>query len=193
MENTYTQSSLQSLSDTQIARSLDLRILNLNTTQGSYQFPRELQQSNQSSHAKSTGWRTLEYFAFITTIHIHPHCLLATTTLSYKEGSQACQHKHIPISRLQVRSRNSNPGYLEHYLGPFHLYACVANLFQLCSIFCDPMDCSLPGSSVHGIFQGRIMEWVAISFCRLSSQPRDQTHSSMSPALAGGFLTTSAS
>lgn len=48
MENTYTQSSLQSLSDTQIARSLDLRILNLNTTQGSYQFPRELQHSQIS-------------------------------------------------------------------------------------------------------------------------------------------------
>ena len=39
---------------------------------------------------------------------------------------------------------------------------------------CDPMDCSLPGSSVHGIFQARILEWVAISFSR-SSRPRDQT------------------
>ena len=38
---------------------------------------------------------------------------------------------------------------------------------------CDPMDCNLPGSSVHGIFQARILEWVAISFCRRSSQPRD--------------------
>ena len=35
--------------------------------------------------------------------------------------------------------------------------------------FCDPMDCSLPGSSVHGIFQARILEWVAISFSRGSS------------------------
>ena len=38
---------------------------------------------------------------------------------------------------------------------------------------CDPMDCSLPGSSVHGIFQARVLEWVAISFSRASSQPRD--------------------
>ena len=38
---------------------------------------------------------------------------------------------------------------------------------------CDPMDCSLPGSSVYGIFQARILEWVAISFSRRSSQPRD--------------------
>ena len=36
---------------------------------------------------------------------------------------------------------------------------------------CDPMDCRLPGSSVHGIFQARVLEWVAISFYRGSSQP----------------------
>ena len=41
--------------------------------------------------------------------------------------------------------------------------------------FCNPRDCSPPGSSVHGIFQARILEWVAISFSRESSQPRDQT------------------
>ena len=35
---------------------------------------------------------------------------------------------------------------------------------QLCLTLCDPMDCSLPGSSVHGIFQARILEWVAIAF-----------------------------
>ena len=40
---------------------------------------------------------------------------------------------------------------------------------------CNPMDCSLPGSSVHGIFQARILEWVAISFSWGSSQPRDRT------------------
>ena len=56
----------------------------------------------------------------------------------------------------------------------------------------DPMDCSLPGSSVHGILQARILEWVAVFFSRGSSQPRDQTHVSMSPALAGGFFTSGA-
>ena len=39
---------------------------------------------------------------------------------------------------------------------------------------CNPMDCILPGSSIHGIFQARILEWVAISFFRGSSQPRDR-------------------
>ena len=51
---------------------------------------------------------------------------------------------------------------------------------------CDPMDCSLPGSSVHGILQARILEWVAISFSRGSSQPRDQTRIS---CIAGRFFT----
>ena len=46
---------------------------------------------------------------------------------------------------------------------------------QLCPTVCDPTDCSLPGSSVHGIFQARVLEWIAISFSRGSSQPRDQT------------------
>ena len=40
----------------------------------------------------------------------------------------------------------------------------------------DPLDCSLPGSSVHGTLQARILEWVAISFSREFSWPRDQTH-----------------
>ena len=46
---------------------------------------------------------------------------------------------------------------------------------QSCPTLCDPMDCSLPGSSVHGIFQARVLEWVSISFSRRSSQPRDRT------------------
>ena len=44
-----------------------------------------------------------------------------------------------------------------------------------CPTLCDPMDYSLPGSSLHGIFQARILEWVDISFSRRSSQPRDWT------------------
>ena len=46
---------------------------------------------------------------------------------------------------------------------------------QSCPTLCDPMDCSPPGSSVHEIFQARILQWVAISFSRGSSQPRDRT------------------
>ena len=46
---------------------------------------------------------------------------------------------------------------------------------QSCPTLHDPTDCSLPGPSVHGIFQARVLEWVAISFSRRSSRPRDRT------------------
>ena len=48
-----------------------------------------------------------------------------------------------------------------------------AQLLSCVRLFQDPMDCSPPGSSVHGILQARILEWVAIPFSRESSQPRD--------------------
>ena len=85
---------------------------------------------------------------------------------------------------------------------PFSLY-CVIFIFievywyfvfmhakslQSCLTFCNSMDCSQPGSSVHRILQERILEWVAISFSRRSSW----TRSFMSPALRVGFFTTSA-
>ena len=50
-----------------------------------------------------------------------------------------------------------------------------AQSLQSCPTLCDPMDHSLPGSSVYEILQARILEWVAIPFSRGSSQPRDQT------------------
>ena len=57
---------------------------------------------------------------------------------------------------------------------------------QLCPTLCDPMDCSQPGSSVHGILQARILEWVGIPFSRGSSQPRGGTQVSY---IAGRFFT----
>ena len=70
-----------------------------------------------------------------------------------------------------------------------------AQLLRLCLRLCNPMDCSLLGSSVHGILQARILEWLAMPSSRRSSQPRDWTCvkpvSLTSPALAGGFFTTS--
>ena len=57
--------------------------------------------------------------------------------------------------------------------------ACMhAKLLQSCLTLCDPMDCTPPGSSVHGIHQARLLEWVALPSFRGSSQPRDQTHTS---------------
>jgi len=80
--------------------------------------------------------------------------------------------------------------YLWSYLA-FSVSFCITDececvlVAQLCLTLCDPVDCSPPGSSVPGILQARILEWVAIPFSRGSSRPRDQT---MSSALAGRFL-----
>ena len=57
---------------------------------------------------------------------------------------------------------------------------------QSCPTLCNPMDCSLPGSSIHGIFQASALEWVAISFSRGSSRPRDWTQVS---CIAGRHFT----
>ena len=65
-----------------------------------------------------------------------------------------------------------------------------AELGASCLTLCNTVDCSPPGSSVHGISQARVLEWVAISCSRGSSRPRDRTSSLASPALAGGFFTT---
>ena len=64
------------------------------------------------------------------------------------------------------------------------MYVCA----QSCLVLCEPMDCRLPGSSAHGIFQARILEWVAISLSKGSSRRRNQTRVS---CLAGRFFTMS--
>ena len=66
----------------------------------------------------------------------------------------------------------------------------VRSVVKLSLTLCDPMDWNLPDSSVHGISQPRILEWIAISFSKGSSRPRDQPASLASPLLADGFFTT---
>ena len=71
---------------------------------------------------------------------------------------------------------------------PGSAFTCsVCSATQLCLSLFDPMDCSLPGSSVHGILQARTQEWVAMPSFRGSSQPGDQTCLS---CIVGGFFTT---
>ena len=80
--------------------------------------------------------------------------------------------------------RDPRPWTLTHCLFAPSLYLqlygndeshAVDQFLQSCLILCNPMDCSPPGSSVHGISQARILVWVAISFSRGSSWPRDRT------------------
>ena len=81
-------------------------------------------------------------------------------------GSRAgrhCQGTNTGVGRCPVRLKTEE--------------AWVADLVaQSCPTLYDPMDCSLPGSSVHGISQARIQEWVVVPSSRGSSPPRDQTH-----------------
>ena len=78
-----------------------------------------------------------------------------------------------------------------------NIVPCTANWFsykwsevaQLCPTLWDPMDYSLSGFSIHGVFQARVLEWIAISFSRGSSRPRNQTWVSH---IAGRFFTIGA-
>ena len=80
------------------------------------------------------------------------------------------------------------------FISPFFQYFLSAELLnksesevaQLCQPLWDPVDCSLPGPSIRGIFQASVLEWVAIFFSRGSSQPSDWT---LSPTLQGGPFT----
>ena len=67
------------------------------------------------------------------------------------------------------------------------LRVCPKSL-QSCLTFCDSMDCSQPGSSVHGILQARILEWVAMPSPRGSSPPKDKTHISCGSSIGRGIL-----
>ena len=72
---------------------------------------------------------------------------------------------------------------------PCSLETVHAKSLQSCLTLCDPMNCSLAGSSVHGILQARILEWVAMPFSRGSAWTRDRTHDSSISCIAGGFFT----
>ena len=66
----------------------------------------------------------------------------------------------------------------KNFIHIFNLFSCIeseSEVAQSCPTLCDPMDCSLPCSSVHGIFKARVLKWVAISFSRGSSWPRNQS------------------
>ena len=75
----------------------------------------------------------------------------------------------------------------------FHASVVVVQSLESGLTLCDPVDCSLPGSSVHGVLQARILEWVAILSTRDLPDSRIEPASLMSSALAGMFFTASTS
>ena len=110
--------------------------------------------------------------------------------------SKNCMYTYIPIFGLPShqghhRALSRVPSAIQEViveLSILHMPACKLSHFSHVQL-CNPMDFSSPYPPVHGISQARILEWVAISFSRGSSWPKDQTHISyISPSLPGGFL-----
>ena len=79
----------------------------------------------------------------------------------------------VPCWPQGIRHQRSN--FASSYFSPFFRLESESEVAQSCLTLCDPMDCSLSGSSIHGIFQARVLEWISISFSRGSSQPRNRT------------------
>ena len=102
-------------------------------------------------------------------------------------GKSTTHAKDLKILTSRVPQRNSpaRPDFNKAYNQP-HPYLCVCLVIQSCPTLCNPMDCSPPGSSVHGVLQERTLEWVAMPSSRVFSQPRDRTQISCT---AGGFFT----
>ena len=108
----------------------------------------------------------------------------------------------IVLSAFQLNTWQSKPSYMKnwknsgskymtpsiciHFESKYMLGLVCVLVAQACPTLCNPMDCSPPGSSVHGILQAWIQEWVAISLSRGSSQPRNQSWVS---CFAGGCFT----
>ena len=116
----------------------------------------------------------------------HNHCLLILKNFHIWEESR----QSSSIRALVVNWGNG--GFLCIWMSAFtasHSFRVVESLSHVL-LFCDPMGCSPPGSSVHGISQARILGWVAVSFSRGSSWPRDWMRVSCVPCLAGRFYTT---
>ena len=148
-----------------------------------------------------TLWKT------IWQLLIRLHILLKSVQFSYSVTSDclwphALQHARLPCpspipgacTNSCLLSRWCHPTILSSVI-PFS--SCLqsfpaskekkeSEVAQSCLILCNPMDCSPPGFSIHGIFQARVLEWVAISFSRGSSQPRNWTRVS---CIAGRHFT----
>ena len=123
--------------------------------------------------------------------HTHTHTLFQ---ILFIIGYYKILSRVFPVlyswSLLIISSIHSNMYILipnSCFIPPRHLPFLISKIkmkvTKSCLTLCNPMPCSPPGSSVHGLFQARVLEWVAISFSRGSSQPKDGTH------IAGRFFT----
>ena len=104
-------------------------------------------------------------------------CISQRSSMPFPMVLDSLRSLHLQLA-CPVSSQKSNTVFV---------LCCCCSVAKLSPTLRDTMDCSPPGSSVHGIPQGRVLDWVAISFFR---DLPDQGIESVSPALAGGFFST---
>ena len=98
---------------------------------------------------------------------------------------------HRNEARITIESHRKSSDFPVHIKLMFALFCSLLSLHaQLCPTLFELMDCSLPGSSVHGILQARVLEWVAISSSKRSSHPGIELAFLVSPASVGSLSTT---
>ena len=91
--------------------------------------------------------------------------MLCQVTLVMSDSVRPHRWQPTRLPRLWD-SPSKNTGVGCHFLLQCRKVKSESEVAQLCLTLHDPMDCSLPGSSVHGIFQARVLEWVAIAFSK---------------------------
>ena len=102
----------------------------------------------------------------------HPGVFYTSTSIFWRLGMTECAGG-LGSGRLGSESESSLTERIDFEQVSSCCCGCLVT--KSCPALCDSMDCIPPGFSVHGILQARIVEWIAISFSRGSSQPRDQT------------------
>ena len=113
---------------------------------------------------------------YVKAVYCHPAYLTSTQSTSW-ETLDWKKHKlesRLPGEISITSDMQMPPPYGRKWRGTKKPLS-DSEVAQSCPTLCNPMDCSLLGSSVHGIFQAIVLEWIAISFSSGSSWPRDQT------------------
>ena len=124
-------------------------------------------------------WELRKWFLWITYVgEILKHLVLWTVHIPQLRNTWP--KTQSMIQTWHSVSKYGMTGFHHNLFSLLFLYAvaAAAKSLQLCPTLCDPMDYSPPGSSVHGILQARLLEWVAMPSSRRSSQPRDWTQGS---------------
>ena len=125
------------------------------------------------------------YPPFKDRLNIFLHCSQSSREWREKEKVEFLQLVHLERSSKYLGKSTHRPS---NERGEECM--CAKSLqFQSCPTICDPVDYSLPGSSVHGILHARFLEWVAISSSRGSSWPKDWIHIPCVSCTTGTFLT----